>query len=169
MVTGSLMEEIRERWLEAEKRLATVKGELISNRDFLSLLNSYEESIAGTARAMKSLGVWDECARCGKSPGGSCCAPEVASWYDVETFMINILMGCEFPPHPFYHGHCIFLGEKGCILKARHYYCVHFLCPQIQDMLGANNKDLLMKIVGKEIFLGSKVISYISYLTSVKG
>jgi hypothetical protein len=158
---SSIPEEVKERWLEAEYKLSAIKDKLASKQDFANLLSAYEKSISETAAAMKALGVWDKCARCGKSSSGSCCAPEVASWYDVETLMINILMGCELPSDPFYSGHCLFLGEKGCVLKARHYFCVHFLCPKIQDLLGQHNKNILMKTVGNEILWGSKVLSYI--------
>lgn len=144
-------------WRRAEKELGFKR--LTANEYLTSILGAYKLAIGETAEVMKALGIWDECAKCGRSLKGSCCAPEVASWYDLETLIINILMGCTFPSSPFYKGHCLFLGEKGCLLKARHYYCVHFLCPEIQNNLTTDQKETLMKVIGKELLLGSKVIS----------
>lgn len=153
--------QVRDLWLKAEEKLELNKDRLLSDENFKLTLRAYELAIKETSEAMKGFGVWDECAECGKSPKGSCCAPEVACWYDIETFMINILMGCNLPSSSFYPDHCLFLGEKGCVLKARHYYCVHFLCPAVQNKLGQKSKEILMKIIGKELFLGSKAISLI--------
>ncbi|MCX7821914.1 MAG: hypothetical protein N2260_00535 [Syntrophobacterales bacterium] len=160
MVTEEyIIGHVKKLWKEAEERLESKREGLFSNKDFAFTFRSYELAIEETAKAMEAFGVWDECARCGSSPKGSCCAPEVASWYDIETLMVNILMRCTLPSRPFYPNHCLFLGERGCLLKARHYYCVHFLCPEIEGMLGPSKKELLRKIIGEELFWGSKVIS----------
>ncbi len=135
--------------------------------DFLSALRDYEKSIEETAFWMKKLKIWEECAICGNSPKGSCCAPEVALWYDLETIVINILMGCKIPPSPYKRDHCFFLGEKGCLLKARHYYCVTFLCPPLANKLSPQEKGDLYKVIGREIGEGSRLIAMVSKYVSI--
>ncbi|MEJ5299432.1 MAG: hypothetical protein WHS38_00400 [Thermodesulforhabdaceae bacterium] len=164
-----LIEEVKNRWLKAQEIACFLRNTSTSyQEEFRNLIREYESAIDDTAKAMKEFGVWDECALCGKSPKGSCCAPEVALWYDVETLTVNVLMGCELPSSPFYLGHCLFLGERGCLLKARHYFCVHFLCPNIERKLGADAKSLILKVVGQELLIGLAVISWLYNHVSAK-
>jgi len=163
MNSKELIKKVESRWFRACELVSLLKKDNITLLEkFWNLIKDYDSAINETATAMIRLGVWDECARCGRSSKGSCCAPEVALWYDIETLAINVLMGCDLPLFPFYSDHCLFLGEKGCLLKARHYFCVHFLCPTLEQKLNSESKLFLLKTIGKELFIGSKVISWLN-------
>jgi hypothetical protein len=163
MNSAEIVKKVESRWLRACELVSLLKkDDATFPEKFRNLIKDYDSAINETAAAMRRLGVWDECARCGRSAKGSCCAPEVALWYDVETLAINVLMGCDFPSSPFYPDHCLFLGEKGCLLRARHYFCVHFLCPTLEQKLGSETKNFLLKTVGKELLIGSEVISWLN-------
>ncbi len=46
------------------------------------------------------------------------------------------------------------LEATGCKLRARYYYCVHYLCPALQTTLKADAKEALVSAVGKELAAG---------------
>ncbi len=156
MVSTSIPDEVARRmWRDAEVLLACWGDRLRTDEVCREALWCYEQVIEKTAWWMRHLRVWERCAACGTSLRQSCCAAEVATWYDRETFLINLLLGVEMPAVPFYEQHCIFLGEHGCTLKARHYYCVHFLCPDLHHSLTQSEKRSLASIVGEEVYRGS--------------
>jgi len=156
----SLSSELKEIITGAKRLYANYGKDLLSDLGFMKVLDDYEKAIEDTARAMTSLSIWKMCAICGNSPKGSCCAPEVAIWYDAELVFVNLLMGCDVEKGQFYKDHCFFLGKNGCILKARHYYCVHYLCPEIKAILSAAELDMLYRTIGREILTGSNVLHY---------
>ncbi len=133
---------------------------LMEDARFRELLHRYEESIQNTQKLLNSLGISNQCAECGKRPTGSCCAPEVATWYDPETLFINLLMNCRLQTKGAYVGHCCFLGQYGCTLKGRHYFCVNFLCDSIKARLSEEEIRKFCKVAGREINLASDVMSY---------
>ncbi|SFM65568.1 hypothetical protein [Thermodesulforhabdus norvegica] len=138
-----------------------LRAKLLEDSEFLKLIRKYRLTIEHTWQCMKDLRIPEKCALCGQSEKGSCCAPEVATWYDPETLLVNLLMGQSMPKNPYYPDHCIFLGKSGCTLKARHYYCVQFLCPSIKQDLSEKNLEKLMKTAGREILAGSQTLTYL--------
>lgn len=153
--------KVQETISRAKELYKKLHKRLLTDGEFLQLLEDYRRAINNTLSAMRNLGIQEKCALCGQSEKGSCCAPEVASWYDPETLLINLLMGHLLQEAPYYRDHCLFLGKKGCTLIARHYYCVHFLCPGIKEELSKESLNNLMQVVGAEILAGSKVFAHL--------
>ncbi len=133
---------------------------LMQDKKFEGLLHRYKQTIEDTQRILNKLGISAQCAQCGQKPTGSCCAPEVATWYDPETLLINLLMNCKLQTKGAYAGHCCFLGQNGCTLKARHYFCVNFLCDSIKNRLSEEEILSFYKAAGREISLASEIMSY---------
>ncbi len=147
--------------IERAKKLYEIYGSLLlENQTFSILLDKYKRAIDATFRIMIDLGIVSQCYRCGRTHKGSCCAPEVAEWYDAETLFVNLLMGCSLQTQSAYEGHCCFLGPDGCTLLARHSFCVNFLCDQIKSRLSQSDLAMFYRIAGVEITISSEIMSY---------
>lgn len=146
---------------QAEGLYTKYCDKLLGDEHFRKLMENYSQNIRATCSLMQQFGIWGKCTECGKSPQGSCCAPEVATWYDPETILLNLVMGCSLPNFPVYPNHCLFLGKNGCILKSHHYYCVHFLCTPLKSTLSPDNLACLYSTIGSEILVGSVLFHYL--------
>jgi hypothetical protein len=120
----------------------------------LQLLSLYGEAIGDTQMLMQQGNVTAVCTKCAKQGAGSCCFEGIESGYDHILLLINLLMGCDIPDIREIPGSCFFVGKTGCKLQARYYYCVHYLCPALEDALGPGAKRELLSKVGKELASG---------------
>lgn len=127
---------------------------LMADPTVLDLLGKYRAAIEMTSETMKEMGIGRACASCAAKPHGSCCFPEIEEGFDHVLLLINLLSGYSVPNAGEVPGSCIFLGEQGCRLLARTYYCVHFLCPGLREMLGPTAVEALLRLVGREIHAG---------------
>jgi hypothetical protein len=124
---------------------------------FDSLLFEYRAAIGRSAEAMRQLGVAGKCGKCAEDGPGSCCSRGVEDWYDPLLLCINLQLGCDLQEsRPLPEG-CHFIGRHGCTLLARHYFCVHFLCPALKHELAPAVTDNLLAVMGGELFLGAQV------------
>ncbi|MCE5244981.1 MAG: hypothetical protein ABFD98_13230 [Syntrophobacteraceae bacterium] len=119
-----------------------------------SLLAGYREAIRRSGDLMRGAGVCAACARCAGVGQGSCCFPGIENEYDCVGLLMNLLLGCNVPGEAAVPGSCFFLGEKGCRLTARYYFCVNYLCPDLQKQMGAENVRTLLHAVGEELSSG---------------
>jgi hypothetical protein len=122
--------------------------------ELLPLLSAYSAAIGGTQMLMRRLKVTAACTDCAKQGAGSCCFEGIESGYDSVLLLINLLMGCDIPDSREVPGSCFFVGERGCKLQARYYYCLHYLCPALQAALGPDAISELLSILGKELAAG---------------
>ena len=109
--------------------------ELLSEDTVVRLLEEYKESIASNWKKMAETGVVDECTKCALQDGGSCCGSGIENKFDVVNLLINLLLGVKLPSKPWDPTGCWFLGEKGCLITARHVICVNFMCRRLYDRL----------------------------------
>lgn len=49
---------------------------------------------------------------------------------------------------------CLFVGENGCKLMARHSFCVNFLCPDLLEGFVSTQREILSTVVGTELQAG---------------
>jgi len=136
-------------------------GDLAREKTFTDLLDAYSEAISRTQERMRTLGVVAACARCDSQPSGSCCFKGVEGWYEPEILLINRLMNVSIPRRPAAEGQCLFLGERGCRLKARHSFCVNFLCPTVREVLGPSGTAELLAVAGRELLLGLEAETFL--------
>ncbi|MEZ0328441.1 MAG: hypothetical protein ABWK15_02540 [Dissulfuribacterales bacterium] len=100
-----------------------------------SLMAAYDDAIARTWIAMRSLDVVSHCTDCALNDGGSCCGKGIEDHFDVPLLLINRLMGVTLPAQRWNEHGCWFLGPQGCLIKARHTLCVNYICKRLQSAL----------------------------------
>jgi hypothetical protein len=127
---------------------------LCQQPELLRLLSCYRRSINETQRVMHQERVDRACSVCAREAAGGCCFEGIEAGYDPILLLINLLMGSTLPDSRETPESCFFVGEAGCKLQARYYYCVHYFCPTLQTSLGARAKQGLLKTVAKELAAG---------------
>ncbi len=119
----------------AKRIYNTFGSRLLEDETVRSLLKKYERSIDNNWKVMEQTGVVEECTRCALEDGGSCCGSGIENKFDVVNLLINLLMKVSLPKGPWDPTGCWFLGERGCLIKARHVICVNFICRRLYDRL----------------------------------
>lgn len=127
---------------------------LLADHDVSRSLKTYRDAIARTGELMRQMGVHRQCSRCASEGSGSCCFPGIEEGYDHILLLINLLMGSSLPDVQEIPRSCLFVGPHGCKLLARYYYCVHFLCPGLHDVLEPLTVKILLRTVGEELHAG---------------
>jgi hypothetical protein len=121
------------------------------HQELRRLLTFYRRAINETQARMHQKGVTAMCTLCATEGPGSCCFEGIEDGYDHTLLLINLLMGCALPDSREASETCFFVGEKGCRLRCRYYYCLHYLCPALQASLSSAARDDLLKTVDKEL------------------
>ncbi len=133
----------------------TVHGTaMLEDASVASTLARYENLIDRTQESMRRMGVGAQCSACARESHGSCCFEGIEEGYGVPLLLLNLLMGCELPEERTTPGNCLFVGEHGCRLRARYYFCLHYLCPRLQEMLGKEKSRELLQTLGEELQAG---------------
>ncbi len=148
---------IHEEITEAKRYHEKYGKALAADETLTQLLGDYQAAIEKTNDFMREGGVHRTCGRCASGPGGSCCFEGVEAWYDRTLILINLLLGVEIPEVGAFPGHCRFVGDDGCRLIARYAFCVNYLCPRLQQVLGPRGCSPLLSVVGEELASGIKV------------
>jgi hypothetical protein len=148
---------VDEETIEAKRYYEKYGKALAADETLTRLLGNYQAAIRKTNDFMREGGVHGTCGRCASGPGGSCCFEGVETWYDRNLLLINLLLGVEIPEVGLYPGHCRFVSESGCRLIARYAFCVNYLCPMLQGVLGPGRCRTLSSVVGEELASGIKV------------
>jgi hypothetical protein len=117
------------------------------------LLDRYDGAIENTQETMRQAGVADICGLCAKETG-SCCFQEVETWYDPMLLLINLLLDADLPRSRQIPGQCLFLGDKGCRLRARYAFCLNYFCPHLKIRLGSGAMNIMLAAVGQELAAG---------------
>ncbi len=118
------------------------------------LVETYSGAIARSGARMLNLGVVETCTDCATQGPGSCCFPGIESGYDAILLLINRLMGCRLPDAREVEASCYFVGSKGCKLKGRYYFCLQYLCPRLENLLGPARANNLLSTIGEELAAG---------------
>jgi hypothetical protein len=114
-------------------------------------LKELAAKIEASAGASVGSGVALECGRCEKEDGGSCCGAGIEDRYTPELLVINLLLGVTLPEPPNLPESCYFLGEGGCILRARDIICVNYLCLRLQKTISPEKLARLQEANGSEL------------------
>ncbi len=141
--------------IERARRLYDEFGEgTFSDLGLDGLLSQYRQEIANTQKMMVDLGISTACAHCdAHTPGGSCCGNGIEEWYDEVLLLMNMLLGRDIPTKRRSNRDCLFLGEKGCLLIARNYFCVNYLCQKIWKQLDTGALSMMQGQAGRELRL----------------
>lgn len=120
----------------------------------VGLLKAYRNAIETAGEAMLTAGVGAACSACASEGPGSCCFQEIEENYDEILLLVNLLLGCNLPKTREVPDSCFFVGPRGCKLKAKYYFCIHYFCPQLRESLGTNGIEALLKTIGRELSAG---------------
>lgn len=101
---------------------------------------------------MTKTGIPEICRKCEKDEGGSCCGAGLEDKYDRWLLLVNLLLGIKLPKNRYDTKSCFFLGEGGCLLKARHVICVNYLCKKITDQIDPHKISVLREKEGIELY-----------------
>ncbi|SPD75229.1 conserved hypothetical protein [uncultured Desulfobacterium sp.] len=143
------------RLIDSARGLYSLYGERILDDEIIvNQIEVYKEDIGRTIRMMQHADIAATCSDCAGQGHGSCCMQDVEGWYDTMLILINLLMGVELPESREIAGHCLFLGNTGCKLIARYFFCVNYLCPRLMNLLGQTKAHQFMTVAGRELFSG---------------
>ncbi len=134
---------------------------LLEDQTVRSLLKKYIRSIDDNRKVMEQTGVVEECTRCALEDGGSCCGSGIENKFDVVNLLINLLMQVNLPQSPWDPTGCWFLGERGCLIKARHVICVNFMCRRLYDRLDKEAIRIVQNAMQQETECGFMLEEYL--------
>jgi hypothetical protein len=127
---------------------------LMADGNVRTLVERYGAGIEQTAAAMNGEGIGEACGECARQNPSGCCFSGIEEGYDDILLLLNMLLGCALPESREERGSCFFVGERGCRLRARYYFCLHYFCPALKTSLGERRISVLQKQVGLELHAG---------------
>jgi hypothetical protein len=142
---------ITEKIQEARNLYSRFGGRLREDGGFRAEVTLFLEIIARSGKASIDLGVVDACRACEEERGGSCCGRGIEDRYNPVMLLLNLLFDVDLPEIYSKSGSCLFLGERGCLLKVRHILCINYLCLELQKKLGEDGLELLQQATGDEM------------------
>jgi hypothetical protein len=142
--------------LAAAERLALLWGEkILADPDLASGLERYGRNIAASREVMNRSEMVALCASCAREAPGGCCFREVEEEYDPVLLLINRLLGAALPERREVPDNCFFLGERGCKIPARYYFCVNFLCEKLKSGIQESVMEEVRRTSGEELQAGA--------------
>ncbi len=115
------------------------------------LLSDFKLAANASRKQMNNSGVVALCRQCDQEEGGSCCGRGLEDRYDAWLLLINRLLGVSLPVKRQQADGCLFLGKKGCLLKARHVICINYVCKKITSSVQPSILNGLREVEGREI------------------
>lgn len=147
----TLSSPIEEKIGWAEYCYKNFSGPLIQDKPIFDYLTRIEDAIHASHKEMGETGILDICRDCEKNAGGSCCGAGLENKYDGWLLLINLLLDVKLPKKRHDKESCFFLGQEGCLLKARHVICVNYLCKKIADQIDPHKLNALREKEGIEL------------------
>jgi len=145
------MRSIEEKIDWAEDYYERFSGPLMQDEAIVHYLTRLEDAMQVSHKEMGEIGVLGICRDCEKNGGGSCCGAGLENKYDGWLLLINLLLDVRLPKKRHHKESCFFLGETGCLLKARHVICVNYLCKKITDQINPHTLKALREKEGIEL------------------
>jgi hypothetical protein len=129
-------------------------GRLMADEHVRALVQGYGAAIEQTAAAMQGEGIGAACSVCAQQNPSGCCFSGLESGFNEIMLLLNLLLGCPLPEARALRDTCFFVGEQGCQLLARYYFCLHYFCPALEASLGEARIGALQQRVGRELQAG---------------
>jgi hypothetical protein len=149
-----LIEKLRVEIARAKSVDAQYHRDILEDRTVSGLLARYRQSVEDMNELNKEMGVPEACGRCAAGVLGGCCFQGIEEGYDHILLLMNLLMGCHVPDSSEIPGSCFFVGERGCKLVARFYFCLHYLCTDLTHSLGPSGIGKLLGCLGTQLKAG---------------
>lgn len=149
---GSVLDQV-----QRVRQLHAKHGEgLMADENVRALVLGYQASIEAAGAAMTGEGIGAACSACARKHPSGCCFSGIESGYDDILLLLNLLLGCPLPEGRVESGSCFFVGERGCRLVARYYFCLHYFCPELERSLGEGRIRALQRQVDRQLEAGWK-------------
>ena len=142
---------IEEKIAWAQHRYENFREQLIHEKSVVDYLTNLECSVRAAHKEMREVGLLEICRVCEKNEGGSCCGKGLENKYDGWLLLINLLLNVQLPKKRHDRRSCFFLGDAGCLLKARHVICVNYLCNQVTKQINPHKLSVLREKEGEEL------------------
>ena len=126
---------------------------ILKDQKVFDLLGRVKEAVPASHAEMSNTGIVAICRACEQDEGGSCCGAGMENKYDGLLLLINLFLDIRLPSARSDPGSCFFLGEKGCLLKARHVICINYVCRKISERIEPSEISALREKEGEEIRL----------------
>jgi hypothetical protein len=150
-LTSSLNRPVKERIAWAESCFQESGDLFLRDEKIAVLLSQFKSAVKVSRQEMNMTGVVALCRECDQEEGGSCCGRGLENKYDGWLLLINRLLGVEPPRVRQQADGCFFLGEKGCLLVARHVICINYMCKKITKNNQPSALNTLREREGVEI------------------
>jgi hypothetical protein len=147
----TLSSPIEEKIAVAEAYYLRARGQFLEDTSIVDLLNKLKKAIHASHSEMTVAGIDKICRECEQEEGGSCCGAGLENKYDWELLLINLLLDVNLPKKRHDPKGCYFLGEKGCLLQARHVICINYVCKKITDLIDSRKLNTLREKEGEEL------------------
>jgi len=147
----TLSSPIDKKIARAEASYGEAGARLLKESSIVELLETLGAAIQASRREMVKTGIAHLCRECEQDEGGSCCGAGLENRYDVWLLLINLLMDASLPAERRDPTSCFFLGDSGCLLKARHVICVNYVCKKITDRIDPRKLHSLREKEGAEL------------------
>ncbi len=125
---------LRESLRFAEELYRKEGSRWLADPTFQKLRQALEEGLAESARVYRLTRAALLCKACAQE-NRSCCRRGMELEVSQELLFLNILLGIKLPSRRRYPEGCFFLGETGCLLRAKPILCRNFFCPWFRENL----------------------------------
>ncbi len=142
----------------------SLEGFLKEDKYFHEKLLKLKEAIYKTKRAYVETESFLFCKGCAEK--GIICCGEGLEWkLSAEEFFLNLaLFSLEGKTLSFGNplkDHCLFLGDKGCVLILTPLFCRNFFCKELQNFLGREKLIYLQSVLEDEAVLTFELCEYL--------
>ena len=111
------------------RRLFRLHGQsLLENPEVSESIRELNRLDEALQEVMRTMGMDEECAECGREFDGGCCSDEMASETYALLLLIAMLAGGEACEQEREELGCRFLGPDGCVLKFKPFICINYRC-----------------------------------------
>ena len=143
--------------LQRVRQIHEKHGEgLMADENVRALVLGYRDCIEELGAAMNKEGIAAACSACARNHPSGCCFSGIESGFDDILLLLNLLLGCPLPEERKERRSCFFVGERGCRLVARYYFCLHYFCPELETSLGERRIKALQQHVDRQLQAGWK-------------
>ena len=147
----SISSPVEEKIRWADERHRKLGTHILEDKAVVDLLAKTKSAISASHAEMMKTGIIDLCRQCEQDEGGSCCGYGMENRYNGWLLLMNLLMDVELPKARIDSKSCFFLGEKGCLLEARHVICINYICKKISHKIEPRKISALREKEGLEI------------------
>ncbi len=149
----SISSPVEEKIAWAEACYQKFGRQLLEDKTVADLFGKIKSAIHVSHTEMMKTGIVALCRECEQDEGGSCCGAGMENRYDGRLLLINLLLDVNVPQTRRDPKSCFFLGEKGCLLQARHVICINYICRKISDRIDPMEINALREKEGEEVNL----------------